>query len=397
MAALGLTATRRAVLWDEDRPLRLACGRALAPVEVAYETYGELSAARDNVVVLCHALTGDAHAAGHHGDPGRRGWWDTLVGPGRAVDTERWFVVCANLLGGCAGTTGPSSVDPATGRVYGLRFPPLAVADLVTVQQALLRSLGVDRVHAAIGGSLGGMQVLQWLLDAPGEVERAVIVAASARLSPQNLALSAVQRAAILSDPDFAGGDYAERARAPDAGLAVARKLGHITYLSEAGMARKFATVHDERVAPPMADARAWLAPRFDVERYLEHQADTFLDRFDALSYLYLTRVMDDFDPFADRAAVREAIARGPAPAALVLSFDSDWRFPTPHSRFLAGELRRAGVGHVVERELSSPWGHDAFLLEDAAYHATVAAFLEGAPIALAEGSPAGLAARDGR
>jgi len=397
MAALGLTATRRAVLWDQDRPLRLACGRALAPVEVAYETYGELSAARDNVVVLCHALTGDAHAAGHHGDPARRGWWDTLVGPGKAVDTERWFVVCANLLGGCAGTTGPSSLDPATGRAYGLRFPPLAVSDLVAVHRALLRQLGVERVHAAIGGSLGGMQVLQWLLDAPGEVERAVIVAASARLSPQNLALSAVQRAAILSDPDFAGGDYAEGARAPEVGLAIARKLGHITYLSEAGMARKFATVHDERVAPPMADARAWLAPRFDVERYLEHQADTFLDRFDALSYLYLTRVMDDStrSPIA-RPRVRRS-RPGPAPAALVLSFDSDWRFPTPHTRFLAGELRCAGVAHVVERELSSPWGHDAFLLEDAAYHATVAAFLEGGPITLAEGSPAGIAARDGR
>jgi homoserine O-acetyltransferase len=343
------------VLFDAARPLVLESGARLAPVEVAYETYGTLDAEGTNAVVLCHALTGDAHAAGHHGDPARRGWWDTLVGPGRPVDPDRHFVVCANLLGGCRGTTGPSSTDPATGEPYGLAFPLFTVRDLVTVQRALLAHLGVRRVHAAVGGSLGGMQALQWALDHPDELDRAVLVCASAQLSAQNLAFSAVARRAILGDPDF-------RAGAP-MGLAVARMMAHITYLSERGMDLKFGRARRVPGAPMT------LGSDFEVEHYLDHQAEIFLARFDALSYLYLSRVMDYFDPFAD------AVRRAPATRFLLVSFSSDWRFGTHHSARIAEELTRLGAD-VRHEDVHSPWGHDSFLLDLPEYHAHVDAFL---------------------
>ncbi|MCK9248441.1 MAG: homoserine O-acetyltransferase [Solirubrobacteraceae bacterium] len=298
---LGLVATDRVVLFPPERPLRLESGRTLAPVEVAYETYGDLAPERDNVVVVCHALTGDAHAAGHHGDPTRRGWWDSAIGPGRAVDTDRYFVVCANLLGGCRGTTGPSSTNPATGEAYGLDFPAFTVGDLVRVQRALLRRLGIDRVHTAIGGSLGGMQVLEWALQAPEEIGRGVVVCASSGLTAQNIALSTAAREAILRDPGFRGGRYAAEGVAPRAGLAAARMLGHVTYVSEEAMTTKFGRrVRSADGGPPepAVDGHDWFRPRFEVEHYLHHQAEAFLERFDALSYLYLTRVMDAFAPF---------------------------------------------------------------------------------------------------
>jgi homoserine O-acetyltransferase len=333
----------------------LESGARLAPVEVAYETYGTLAPDASNAVVVCHALTGDAHAAGHHGDAARRGWWDTLIGPGRPVDTDACFVVCANLLGGCQGTTGPSSLDPATGRAYGLEFPLFTVRDLVAVQRALLAHLGIRRLHAAIGGSLGGMQVLQWALDHPGEVERAVVVCASARLSAQNLAFSATGRAAILRDPAFAAG-------APS-GLATARMLAHITYLSEVGMERKFARAR--------RGSGMTLGSDFEVEHYLDHQAEVFLARFDPLSYLYLSRVMDYFEPFADpRAPDRVGPTR-----FLLVSFDSDWRFGPAHSARIERELAARG-GDVRHVTVASPWGHDSFLLDVPEYHAAVAAHL---------------------
>ncbi len=324
---------------------------------MAYETYGELDAEGTNAVLLCHALTGDAHAAGHHGDPARRGWWDTLVGPGRPVDTDRHFVVCANLLGGCQGTTGPSSVDPATGVPYGLGFPLLSVRDLVQVQRALLRRLGVRRLHAAVGGSLGGMQVLQWALDHPEELERAVVVCASARLSAQNLAFSAVARAAILRDPAFAAG-------AP-VGLAVARMMAHITYLSEQGMALKFD--RSRRGDGPMT-----LEADFEVEHYLDHQGAIFLARFDALTYLVLARTMDYFEPFAQP---RPPEVSAPSTRFLVVSFTTDWRFGTHHSAHIAAELARLGAD-VRHEDVASPWGHDSFLLAVPEYHRHVDAFL---------------------
>jgi homoserine O-acetyltransferase len=360
---LGRVQTQHALLFEQDRPLELESGATLAPVEVAYETYGTLDENAGNAVLVCHALSGDAHAAGHHGDPSARGWWDTIIGPGRPLDTDRFFVICPNLLGGCAGTTGPSSTEPRSGRAYGLRFPLLSVRDLVAVHRALLAQLGIRRLHAAVGGSLGGMQALQWALDYPEEVQRAVLVCVSARLNAQNIALTAVARAAIISDPDFQNGDYVDGPRRPDSGLSLARKLGHITYLSVESMRRKFDRARRGGPEQPMT-----LASDFEVEHYLDHQGEIFVERFDALSYIYLTRAMDYFDPFAqadlDLARVSTRF--------LAISFDSDWRFGSEHSRFIHDSLRAGGVDsrHV---ELSSPWGHDSFLLAGEEYHRVVA------------------------
>jgi len=370
--SVGQVETERVVLFTEDDPLALSSGETLAPVEVAFETYGELDAGATNAVLVCHALTGDANAAGHHGDPERPGWWDTLIGPGKPLDTERLFVISPNLLGGCMGTTGPSSIDTSTGRPYGLRFPHFTVSDLVTVHRRLLEYLGVRRLRGAIGGSLGGMQVLQWAIDHPGEIDHAVLVCASARLSAQNIAFSAVARASIIGDEHFAGGDYYESGSSPGVGLAVARMMAHITYVSEESLRHKFGR---ERIADvPTFDVD------FQVESYLEHQGRSFLERFDANSYLYLTRVMDYFDPFLDEATAVERL-RGSGTSFLVISFDTDWRFPTPHSVEIARVLERAGCDVRCE-EVVSPWGHDSFLLEVPRYHELVAAQLSRSPVA---------------
>jgi len=302
---------------------------------VAYETYGDPGAP---AVFVCHALTGDAQAAV---------WWDTLVGPGKPVDTERFCVICPNLLGGCRGTTGPSSVNPATGEPYGLGFPLFSVRDLVSVHRALLAELGVERLHAAVGGSLGGMQALQWALDQPQEVERAVLICASARLSAQNIGFSKAARAAIAAD----GHD----------GMAFARMMAHITYLSEQGMELKFG--RERRAEGPMT-----MASDFEVEHYLDHQAEIFLERFDPLTYLYLSRVMDYFDPFAEGGG-------RPGSRYLAVSFSSDWRFGSEHAREIVRGLEALGADarHV---EIASPWGHDSFLMEVPGYQELVAEFL---------------------
>jgi homoserine O-acetyltransferase/O-succinyltransferase len=366
-SGIGRVHTKRVVLFDEHGPLMLQSGASLAPVQVAYETYGQLAKDASNAVFVCHALTGDAHAAGHHGDPSRRGWWDTIIGPGRPLDTDRYFVVCANLLGGCAGSTGPASMDPRGGRPYGLRFPLLTVRDLVAVQRALMGHLGIERLHAAIGGSLGGMQALQWALDRPQEIERAILVCASARLSAQNIALSAVAREAITSDPDFQDGRYLEGSRRPRNGLSLARRLGHITYLSEESMRHKFDRARRDGPGAPMR-----MSSDFEVEHYLDYQGESFVARFDALSYLYLTRTMDYFDPLSDPDLRLASVSS----RVLAISFASDWRFGSEHSREIVRPLSAAGVDarHV---ELSSPWGHDSFLLELEDYHREVARALE--------------------
>lgn len=370
--SVGLVETKRVVLFDETRRLVLDSGATLAPVEVAYETYGELDDRGANAVFVCHALTGDAHAAGHQGDPTRTGWWDTLIGPGKPLDTDRYFVVCANLLGGCQGTTGPSSLDPATGRPYGLSFPLFTVSDLVRVHRALIRHLGVERLLAAIGGSLGGMQALQWAIDAPGELRAAIPVCASTRLSAQNIAFSAVAREAIMRDPDFADGNYYDTGRRPDVGLSVARMMAHITYLSEQGMGERFGRRIQDADEP-----RFGLEVDFQVESYLQYQGESFLKRFDANSYLYLSRVMDYFDPFPDPAEAARLLA-DVSTRFLVLSFDSDWRFDTAHSRELVRTLIANDVPATF-REIASPHGHDSFLLAVPEYHRTVAAFLQRA------------------
>ncbi|HSD77702.1 MAG TPA: homoserine O-acetyltransferase [Solirubrobacteraceae bacterium] len=381
--SLGTVATQRVVLFTEDDPLVLESGATLGPVEVAYETYGTLNDDRSNAVVVCHALTGDAHAAGRHEGASRPGWWDTIMGPGKPVDTDRLFVVCANILGGCRGTTGPASPDPRTGRPYGLRFPLFTVRDIVALQRALVVGhLGVARPLAAIGGSLGGMQVLQWALDHPGELQGAVLVCATARLSAQNIAFSAVAREAIMRDPDFNGGDFYDGDARPDLGLSLARMVAHITYLSEASMREKFGRRLQNGDTP-----RYGFDVDFQVESYLQHQGQTFLRRFDANTYLYLTRVMDYFDPFGEPGALAR-LEEEVRTRFLCLSFDSDWRFDTSHTREIVRHLSSARVP-VTFREIASPWGHDSFLLEVPEYHRTVAAFLHRLEAEAVHGVPA--------
>ncbi|QIK73500.1 homoserine O-acetyltransferase [Propioniciclava coleopterorum] len=368
--SVGLVETQTARLFTAEDPLVLANGSRLGPVDVAYETYGTLAPDASNVVYLCHALTGDAHAAGWHPGDRRPGWWDNLIGPGRPLDTDRFFVVSANLLGGCRGTTGPGSIDPATGEAYGMDFPLLDVADFVTVHRALLAHLGLSRVLAVLGGSLGGMQVLQWSLSHPQDMTHAIIVAASSRLTAQNIAFSAVARRAITDDPHFHEGRYAAAGTSPDVGLSIARMMAHITYLSEDALTAKFGR------APQDEESTRGFGIDFAVESYLDHQGQAFLERFDALSYLYLSRVMDYFDPFARPDALVH-VAADPV-RYLLLSFDTDWRFSTAHTLRMLHHLEGAGLP-VTFRELSSPYGHDSFLLEDAVYHATLRAFLDRA------------------
>ncbi len=376
--SVGIVATHSVRLFNAERPLSLASGERLVEVDVAYETYGELSPARDNVVLVCHALTGDAHAAGYHEGSDRPGWWDNLIGPGKPLDTDRVFVVCANLIGGCQGSTGPTSINPATDEPYGLDFPLLQMSDFVTVQRELLRRLGIDSLLALVGGSLGGMQVLQWALSFPEQVANAIVIAASSRLSAQNIAFSAVGRESIMRDEEFDSGRYVAAGASPATGLAVARMLAHITYLSEEAMTAKFG-----RRFQDSAGSKRGFGIDFAVESYLNYQGNSFLTRFDALSYLYLTRVMDYFDPFApDRVGTDD---RHPAAGAVarqlrfvVVSFDSDWRFSTAHSRRIVRELESAGAA-VSFREIASPWGHDSFLMQIPDYHATVAAVIDRA------------------
>ncbi len=372
---------QRVVLFTEDDPLTLVGGEVLTQVEVAFETWGTLNADRSNAVFIAHALTGDSHASADATEPG---WWDTMVGPGKPVDTDRFFVICPNLLGGCRGTTGPSSTNPITGSAYGLDFPIIEISDMVNVHRRLLDHLGINRLLAGVGGSQGGMQILDWILRAPDEIAYAVLVAATSRLSAQNIAFSAVARSAIMRDPEFADGAYADVTPDPEAGvagprtgLAIARMMAHITYLSEEAMAAKFGRKYQDGDAP----ARR-LGVDFAVESYLHHQGNIFLDRFDALSYLYLTRSLDYFDPFADPGATDRLAAADTR--VLAISFDSDWRFGTTHSRRIVRALERARVP-VSFREVSAPHGHDSFLLDVPDYIETVRAFLDQAAVGLAD------------
>jgi len=345
-------------------------GGRLGPVVVRYETYGTLNADKTNAVFICHALTGDAHAAGIRAGEKKPGWWDTMIGPGKPVDTDRFFVICPNLLGGCQGTTGPSSVNPATGQSYGLDFPILDMRDFVAVHRKLVAHLGIIKLLAVVGGSLGGMQTLQWALTAPEDMTAAVIIAASSRLTAQNIAFSAVAREAIMRDRGFAGGHYLEQGTSPDQGLSIARMMAHITYTSERALGRKFGR------DPQNSDLTPGFGVDFAVESYLRHQAKTFLDRFDALSYLYLSRVMDYFDPFADEQSC-DQIAAQPLPC-LVCSFTSDWRFSANQSKRIVGQLESVGVP-VSYREIGPGVGHDSFLMSIPEYDDVVRAFLDHA------------------
>ncbi|HRV69392.1 MAG TPA: homoserine O-acetyltransferase [Marmoricola sp.] len=360
------------VLATPDDPLVLDSGSQLTHVEVAYETWGTLNDTATNAIFIPHALTGDSHASGTPESPG---WWDTMVGPGKPVDTDRFFVICPNLLAGCRGTTGPLSVDPATGRPYGLDFPLISISDFVQLHRRLIRHLKINRLLACVGGSLGGMQALQWAVDAPEEMAHAVVVAASSRLSAQNIAFSAVARSAIMRDPAFNSGRYFEdeSSEGPRTGLAVARMMAHITYLSEEAMQDKFGRRIQDAETP-----RLRFGVDFAVESYLEHQGSTFLDRFDPLSYIYLSRALDYYDVFADPHWSDRLQAAPTKTEFLVMSFDSDWRFSTDHSRRITRKLEQARQP-VSFREIRASHGHDSFLLDVPDYLDTVKAFLDHA------------------
>ncbi len=354
-----------------EEPLRLESGAFLAaPWTLAYETYGRLNAEHSNAILLCHALSGDAHAAGVHGHNGRRaGWWDAFVGPGRAFDTDRYFVICSNVIGGCSGSTGPSSLNPQTDQPYGSRFPVVTIGDMVAAQARLLDLLGIDRLLAVAGGSMGGMQALQWAVAYPERVHGVMALATTARSSAMTIALNTIGRQAIMRDSRWRGGDYYDGVRPAD-GLAIARMVGHISYLSEDALAEKF----DRRLQWHDQFQYA-VEPEFAVESYLSHQGDAFVQRFDANSYLVITKAMDYFDLSGRYGSLRQAFEHTRS-RFLTISFDSDWLYPTDELVALAAGLRAAGRP-VKQVELSSAKGHDAFLLEDGLMKPVIDAFLE--------------------
>ncbi len=354
-------------------PLPLDSGRSLAGCEVAYKTYGRLNADRSNAVLVCHALTGDQHLASPHPQTGKPGWWTLMVGPGRPVDPGRLFVVCANVIGGCMGSTGPASLDPTTRRTYGLSFPVITVADMVRAQVALLDALGIERLHAVVGGSMGGMQALEWAHAHPERLRSCVAIATAARHTAQNIAFHEVGRQAVMADPDWRGGDYLALGVRPEKGLAVARMAAHITYLSEPALQRKFG----RELQNGEASGLSWgFDADFQVESYLRHQGAAFVDRFDANAYLYITRAMDYFDlAKAHGGVLSRAFERARDVRFCVMSFTSDWLYPTAESRAVVRALNAAGA-HASFLEIESDRGHDAFLLDEPVMLDAVAGFL---------------------
>jgi len=386
--SVGTVATRHLDLPD---PLRLDCGRDLHPVRVAYETYGTLAPRRDNAILVCHALSGDAHAAGYSAEAARRssrdgfgaddrdgdtgkglGWWDGMIGPGKAFDTDRYFVICTNLLGGCRGTTGPSSENPATGRPYGADFPVITVADMVRTERAFLDVLGIERLAAVAGGSLGGMQAFEWAILYPDQVDAVVAIASTHALHPQGVAWNAIAREAIMRDPAWREGHYHDADESPDAGMGVARMIGHVTYLSGAALDAKFG-----RRLQFADDIRYTITePEFEVESYLRHQAGSFVQRFDANTYLYMSRALSYFDLAREHG--RGSLARaleGVRARTLLIAFSSDWLYPPAGSRDIEEALR--GLGKPVELAvIDAPYGHDCFLLEEARQTPIIRRFL---------------------
>ena len=365
------------------RPLALDGGGRLAPVDIAYETYGNLDAAAGNAVLICHALTGDQHVASTHPRTSKPGWWARMVGPGRPVDTDRFFVVCANVLGSCMGSSGPASVDAATGAPYAMAFPVITVRDMVRAQAMLLDHLGIGVLRAVVGGSMGGMQALSWAATFPDRVRTCVVIAAAARHSAQNIAFHEVGRQAIMADPKWRGGDYygspdGAGADPPAAGLSVARMAAHITYLSEAGLTEKFGRRLQSRPDSPQGAKTFGFDADFQVESYLRHQGIAFVDRFDANSYLYITRAMDYFDLAEEHGGRLADAFRGTATRFCLISFDTDWLYPTAESRSIVHALNAAGAAASFV-ELSSPYGHDAFLLDAPDLDRVVDGFLRAA------------------
>ncbi len=347
--------------------LPLDCGLTLSPVEVAYETYGELNSSRSNAILILHAFSGDAHAAGISHEGGRPGWWDNAIGPGKAFDTSQYFVICTNVLGGCKGTTGPASIDPSTGCPYGMKFPVISISDMVRLQKKLVNHLGIERLLAVAGGSMGGMQVLEWAVAYPEAVACAIPIATTSRHSAQQIAFNEVGRQAIMADPDWCDGDYYNK-KPPARGLSVARMVGHITYMSDDSMREKFGRRF--RTQEPLPD----FSSVFEVESYLRYRGSQFVDRFDANSYLYITKAMDLFDVTNGHASLAAALERTQS-RFLVISFTSDWLYPTYQSLEIVSALRGRNRD-VAFCELQSNYGHDAFLVDVAEQTELIRGFL---------------------
>ena len=353
----------------EDPGLKLDCGKVLAPVNIRYETYGTLNAEKDNAILLFHALTGDAHVCGYHSETDRKpGWWDKMVGPGKSIDTDRFFVVCSNIIGGCSGSTGPGSINPETGNSFNLDFPMITIADMVRAQHRLMQHLQVEHWLAIGGGSMGGMQALQWVIDYPECVGSVLAIATTAKLSPQSIAFDWVGRQAIMSDKEWQEGNY--QGKNPEKGLAIARMVGHITYLSDESMLRKFGRKLQEENEPSQDFQR-----NFQVESYLEYQGKQFVERFDANSYLYITRAMDFFDLSSICDGNLTEVFRDVKSPFLVVSFSSDWLFPPSHSQELVKSLRNNNID-VTYCDITSAYGHDAFLLEVETLGKLIAGFI---------------------
>jgi len=356
----------------EDAPLRLDCGIDFAPFTIAYQTYGKLNADRSNAILVCHALTGDQFLLESPLAPDRPGWWHQIAGPGKPLDTDRYFLICVNVLGGCMGTTGPREMDPRTGKPYGLGYPVITIADMVRAQARVVDHLGIDQLFCVIGGSMGGMQTLEWAASYPERVFAAVPIATTARHSAQNIAFHESGRQAIMADPDWCGGDYLNQDRHPHRGLAVARMVAHVTYLSEPSLHRKFGRRLQDR-----ATVTYGFEADFQVESYLRHQGSTFVDRFDANSYLYITRAMDYFDLAAEHGGVLANAFRGTPTRFCLVSFTSDWLYPTAESRTVVQALN-AVAARVSFVEIETDGGHDAFLLDEPELKATLNGFLDG-------------------
>jgi homoserine O-acetyltransferase len=368
----GELSGRRVVL-GRDRPLPLDCGASLGPFTLAYQTYGRLNADKSNAILVCHALTGDQFVAETHPVTGKPGWWDLMVGPGKPLDTDRYHIICANVLGGCMGTIGPKEINPETDEPYGLSFPVITIGDMVRAQKLLIDHLGIDQLFCVTGGSMGGMQVLQWASSYPERVFTAIPIATAARHSAQNIAFHEVGRQAIMADPDWCDGDYLRQGKRPHRGLAVARMAAHITYLSEAALHRKFGRSLRDREGFTYG-----FEAEFQVESYLRHQGITFVDRFDANSYLYITKAMDYFDLAREHGGQLPKAFENTRVRFCVISFTSDWLFPTRESRQIVHALN-AVAANVSFVEIASDKGHDAFLLEEPELHATLTGFLNGA------------------
>jgi homoserine O-acetyltransferase/O-succinyltransferase len=361
------------VRFPQDQPLELESGQRIAPLQIAYQTYGTLNAARSNAVLVCHALTGDQHVANENPVTGKPGWWETLIGPGKIIDTAAYFVICSNVVGGCLGTTGPASTNPATGEPYAIDLPVVTIRDMVRAQAMLIDHLGIPSLFAVLGGSMGGMQVLEWASTYKDRVFAAMPIATAHKHSAQNIAFHEVGRQAVMADPAWSAGRYRAAGSRPEKGLAVARMAAHITYLSEPALQRKFGRKLQDRDAPTFSfDAD------FQVESYLRHQGSSFVERFDANSYLYLTRAMDYFDLAADHGGVLAKAFAGTTTRFCLVSFTSDWLFPTADSRALVHALNAAGA-QVSFVEIDSDKGHDAFLLEEPEFFATLSGFVTAA------------------